>query len=39
MMIPFLSSAAGGSQVKVKLLDRTSVAETFVGGPLGTAVG
>ena len=38
-MIPFLSSAAGDSQVKVKLLGRISAAEKFLGGPLGTTVG
>ena len=35
-MFPFLSDGAGGSQVSVKLLERTSSAEKLRGGPLGT---
>ena len=36
VMIPFLSDGAGGSQVRVKLLENTSTAEIFRGEPLGT---
>ena len=36
VIIPFLSDEAGRSQVRVKLLENTSTAEKFRGGPLGT---